>query len=245
MILFVHKKNDFTTTDHPYAIVLPQAREKGKRGRICLQRVGKIVIILNMTLYAPLPPTTTPELARRLGVILAALAGLVAARFLRRPELAGLIVPLWRRLTHVARRFEQAAVAVPRRVRVRAARIGERKVGVRLPGGQGWLVRVLGYEAAGYGSQLAHFLDDAEMRALIAAVPGVGRVLRPVCWMLGLPEVRAAAEVAAVDAASAANMLVRRRAWPLWPRPGKLTPPAPPMPWDGWVAPERSLPRRW
>jgi len=183
-------------------------------------------------------------LARRLGLILAALAGLVAARFLRRPELAGLIVPLWRRLTHVARRFERAAVAVPGTVRVRAARVGGRKPGVRLPGAQGWLVRALGYEAVGYGSQLAHLLDDAEMRALIAAVPGVGRVLRPVCWMLGLPEVRAAAE-AAPAGVPAADGVVVRRAWPLWPRPGKVTPPAPPMPWDGWVAPERSLPRRW
>ena len=217
----------------------------GEGLRFCLQRVGQLVSIFIMSLSPSLPPATAPDLARRLGLILAALAGLVAARFLRRPELAGLIVPLWRRLTHVARRFERAAVAVPRRVRVRAARVGGRKLGVRLPGAQGWLVRVLGYEAAGYGSQLAHLLDDAEMRALIAAVPGVGRVLRPVCWMLGLPEVRSVAEVATVEVKATDGVMVRRRAWPLWPRRAKPQPPAPPMPWDGWVAPERSLPRRW
>ena len=46
-----------------------------------------------------------PELVRRVALILAALAGLVAARFLRRPHLAGLIVPLWHRLQRVAPRL--------------------------------------------------------------------------------------------------------------------------------------------
>ena len=54
-----------------------------------------------------------------------------------------------------------------------------------LPSGRGWLVRELGWEAAGYGSHLAHLLAGPEMQALIAAVPGVGHVLRPVCRMLG------------------------------------------------------------
>ena len=39
------------------------------------------------------PLEAAPELARRLGGILAALAAVVAARFLRRPSLAGLIIP--------------------------------------------------------------------------------------------------------------------------------------------------------
>ena len=39
-----------------------------------------------------------PELARRLGVILLGLAGLVAWRFLKNPRMVGIIVPLWRRL---------------------------------------------------------------------------------------------------------------------------------------------------
>ncbi len=204
-----------------------------------------MVIIFNMPETPSLPPSDAPALARRLGVILLALAGVVAARFLRRPGLAGLIVPLWRRLTHVARRFERAAVWVPGPKRVRAARVRARAVGVRLPSAQGWLVRALGYEAAGYGSQLAHLLDEAEMQALIAAVPAVGRVLRPVCWMLGLAEVRSAPERAADAAVVAEGRVIRRRAWPLWPRPTRPKPAPPPLPWDGWVAPERNLPRRW
>ncbi len=46
-------------------------------------------------------------------------------------------------------------------------------------------MRELGYEAAGCGAQLAHLLAEPEMQALIAAMPRVGQVLRPVCRMLG------------------------------------------------------------
>ena len=51
-----------------------------------------------------------PELARRLGGILLALAGLVARQFLKNPRLVLLIVPLWRRLSRISRRFEQAVL---------------------------------------------------------------------------------------------------------------------------------------
>ena len=100
--------------------------------------------------------------------------------------MVGIIVPLWRRLTRIAGRFERAVL---RPAKVRAARPrpgpGGNATAVALPNGRGWLVRELGYEAAGFGSQLAHFLAEPEMQALIAAVPGVGLVLRPVCRMLG------------------------------------------------------------
>jgi len=137
--------------------------------------------------FPPLPELRdhAPELARRLGVILLGLAGLVAWRFLKNPRLVGIIGPLWRRLTHVARRFEREAV---RPAKMRAARRGRSARGkdvASLPSGRGWLVRELGWEAAGYGSRLAHLLAGPEMQVLIADVPGVGRVLRPVCRMLG------------------------------------------------------------
>ena len=132
-----------------------------------------------------------PELAQRLGMILAALAALVAARFLRRPGLAGLIIPLWRRLTHVARRFRAAMrptvrrrLPVPRNPTNKDAT--DKVATVRLPGGRGWLVRELGYEAAGYGSQLEALLSEPAMRAALVAMPRVRRVLRPLCRMLGL-----------------------------------------------------------
>src|SRR6185312_11003612 len=49
-----------------------------------------------------------------------------------------------------------------------------------------WLIRLGGYKAAAYGSLLQHLLADPEMAALIAAAPQLGRVLRPLCRMLGI-----------------------------------------------------------
>jgi len=132
----------------------------------------------------------TPELARRMGLILGALAAVVARRFLREPALAGLIVTLWHRLNRVARRFEQAVLR-PRPQRVRAKRVVVADAPVvaprpRVPGGRMWLVKVLGWEAVGHGSQLSALLAEPEMRAVLEAVPAVGRILRPVCRMLGI-----------------------------------------------------------
>jgi hypothetical protein len=55
-----------------------------------------------------------------------------------------------------------------------------------------WLTCMLGYDAAGYGSQLRHLLTDAECAAFLEAVPQAGRILRPLLRMLSidpLPEV--------------------------------------------------------
>ncbi|MBC7636780.1 MAG: hypothetical protein H7251_14380 [Acetobacteraceae bacterium] len=136
---------------------------------------------------SPLTPVhCAHDLARRLGGILLGLAAVVARRFLKQPRLVALIVPLWRRLTRIVGRFERALVP---QVRVRKAGTGggsgRRAPGLQLPSGRGWLVRELGHEAAGYGLQLAHLLAEPEMQALLAAMPGVGLVLRPVCRMLG------------------------------------------------------------
>ena len=166
-----------------------------------------------MTLTAPIIPLSlrdrAPDLALRLGAILLGLAGVVARRFLKDPRLLGLIGPLWRRLTRIAGRFAGAvarpeATRAARPAKTLAARPG-REPGAttlanRLPGGRGWLVRELGWEAAGYGSQLAHLLAEPEMQALIAAVPGVGRVLRPICRMLGYDLAAVPAMIAPVKA---------------------------------------------
>lgn len=147
--------------------------------------------------------TAAPALVRRLSVILAGLAALVAARFLRNPRLVGLIGPLWRRLSRIAGRVSRA-MSRPQ-VRVRASQAGMRGVvpsAVRLPQGRLWLVRELGWEAAGFGCQLAALLAEPESQAVLGAMPGLGRILRPVCRMLGVvvpvPPVVAVTEVAPV-----------------------------------------------
>src|SRR6185437_15551987 len=52
-----------------------------------------------------------------------------------------------------------------------------------------WLLRLAGhnsYKVAVYGGFLQNLLADPEMVALIAAAPQLGRVLRPLCRMLGV-----------------------------------------------------------
>ena len=159
-----------------------------------------------MSSIPPLPHQAdgVADFVRRLGWILAGLAAVVARRFLREPKLVGLIIPLWSWLGRSGRRFERA-VTRPRVVRVvvvRPAQVGRKVLArVRLPSRRGWLVRTLGYEAAGYGCQLEALLAEPELQALLVAVPSAGRILRPLCRMLGVAPVGALAPVAvAADA---------------------------------------------
>ena len=151
-------------------------------------------------------PDSTPELALRFGAILAGLVGLVARRFLRMPHLTGFTLLLCARLGRMARRF---ARLMTRPARTRAARVRTRRDDstrvrpVALPSGRGWLVRELGYEAAGYGAQLEHLLADPGVQELLARVPAMGRILRPVCRMLGVAGVGALVAPVVIRAAAA------------------------------------------
>ena len=144
-----------------------------------------------------------PELVQRLGWIVAGVAALVARRFLREPKYFALIIPLWGWLGRSGRRFGRVrAEARPRVEAVRRVRgvATPRATGVRLPSGRGWLVRALGWEAAGYGSQLAALLAEPELQALLTTVPAAGRILRPLCRMLGVEPVGALAPAVVADA---------------------------------------------
>ena len=138
-----------------------------------------------------LPPnlfTDAPELALRLAGILLAVAGLVAARFLKNPRLVMLIVPLWRKLRRAATRIERGFWPITRTRASQPGRRGGAAPLVRLPTGRNWLVRELGHEAAGLGLQLQHALGEPAAQALLAATPALGRLLRPFARMLGVAE---------------------------------------------------------
>jgi len=75
--------------------------------------------------------------------------------------------------------------AAPRPLRTRPARVAPADA-LRLPRGYYWLIRLLPYEAAGYGSQLQALLAEPEMAALLAAAPQAGRILRPLCRLLAI-----------------------------------------------------------
>ena len=180
--------------------------------------------------HIPFPsslPATAPELVRRFGAILMGLAAVVARRFLREPRLMTLTVPLWGWLSRSVQRFGRAVVrTIPTRTGSRGGQVrSARAAGVRLPAGRGWLVGVLGYEAVAYGSQLEHLLAEPEMQALVAALPGLGRILRPLRRMLGVADVVAAVTVVAPRQKRARRVVV-------WPRKG-----LPQVPKGGWFEP--------
>jgi hypothetical protein len=152
-----------------------------------------------------------PDLARRLGLTLGGLCTAIGLG-LRGFDAAGkaLAELAWKHVFRARHRLDAllARVAAGWLPRPRAARIvGRGAAGTapsapdpeapprphvgppalgRLPRGRGCVVRVVGYQAAGYASQLEHLLADPAMAELVANVPAVGRMLRPLCRALGI-----------------------------------------------------------
>jgi hypothetical protein len=125
------------------------------------------------------------------------LALLVAAQF---RVLGPWTAPIWSRLNRANRRLAAllahlAAGRLPRRrsprpsgtCRAPAARdpLAPEPLPA-LPRAHGWLVRIVGYHAAGRGSQLQVLLHDPATIAVLQAIPTIGRTLRPFCRLLGV-----------------------------------------------------------
>ena len=147
-----------------------------------------------------------------------------------------LTVLLWSRLQRAIARFARlAAGAPPPRPRQRSnlARPARARSAPDLPRRRGWLLAPVP-EATAAASQLRAFLAEPETRALIAAEPRLGRILRPLCRTLGilLPEApqsrarrpRAPITPAAADPPTRPHRPARRGAHPL------RRPRAPPAP---------------
>jgi len=194
---------------------------------------------------APLPAPVqafAPDFARRLGLILAGLAALIARRFLLSPRLVPLIIPLWTRLNRAARRFARLMARLaagrlppPRRPGAPTSASpnpgGPRGARV-LPGGRLWLVRALGHEAAGYVAQLESLLAEPAAAGLLAQVPAARRIVLPLGRLLGLP--------------ACAPARRPRAPRPARPRPPPLPPirPTSPHPSAKWPWLDRSFRKR-
>ena len=130
-----------------------------------------------------------PDFAARLGVILAALAALIARRFLRDPFHAALIVPLWRHLTRATRRldrvFARLAAGLSPRPRAASPHPGGPHSKSAFPTRRGWLVATLGSEAAAYASQIEFLLAEPEAAEVLAGSLAARRILAPIRHMLG------------------------------------------------------------
>ena len=193
---------------------------------------------MEMMSAPPYRPDATPDLVRRFGMIMAALMVVVAKRFVREPWLLALNVPLWSWLSRTVQRFGRAVTRKVAGRPARASRAGgeaaPRVRGVRLPSRRGWLLRTLGWEVAVYGSQLEALLAEPDAQALMAARPGLGRLLRPLFRMLGVEVPGLAKPPVVVTEEVIARRREKRRAAraAVWPRKG-----LPQLPKGAWFAP--------
>ena len=56
----------------------------------------------------------------------------------------------------------------------------------RLPTRQAWVIAAVGYQAAGRAAQLNALMAEPQFAEFITAVPRAGRLLRPLCRILGI-----------------------------------------------------------
>ena len=183
----------------------------------------------------PFPP------ADRFAGIVDGLCRAVAAQ-IAGGRLAGpLIILIWTRLRHIARRFGGIAArlnagrlrrrAAPRRRPAQETPRPRRHRGPRpLPQGFAWLIRLAPGAAAGAASQLRHLLAEPDMAALIAAAPQTGRSLRSLCWMLGVRPPPDLPRRRRVPPAVPAAKQPPAAAPPGAPPPTRASPPLPPPP---------------
>ncbi|MBV8094391.1 MAG: hypothetical protein JO110_14435 [Acetobacteraceae bacterium] len=146
--------------------------------------------------FATSQPATS--LSHRLGLTLAGLCEALAGRMARDRTAVPLLFLAWTRLRRLAVRFE-ALLADFRAGRLpaapsvrRAAETLPRLPGLaglpppfRAPRDFGWLLR-LAPESAAFAGQVEYLLADPEMKALLAGSAQAGRMLRPLCRMLGI-----------------------------------------------------------
>jgi hypothetical protein len=146
-------------------------------------------IVHTLFVTAALPLSATDRFA----LIMEGLCRAIAARSAGGRVAGPLIILIWNRLSRMAVRFAALAARVrsgalpsPAPVRTPAAsRPASPRPSRPLPDGFTLLVR-LAPEAACFGGQLQDLLSDPEMTALLSAAPQIGRLLRPLCRMLGV-----------------------------------------------------------
>jgi hypothetical protein len=115
---------------------------------------------------------------------------MIAARAGRDRRLAPLVLLLWPYLHRLATRFEalarriDAGEAALRRAPTTRPPRPPRARSPGLPDGFGWLLRIA-LETAPLGSQIRQMLGDPDHAALLTD-PRAGRILRPLCRMLGI-----------------------------------------------------------
>ena len=142
---------------------------------------------------APISAPIRPP-AARLANILDTLCRAIADRGGRKLLAGPLVILIWSRLRRLSTRVLALAARIeagtnkparPRRKRA-APRAKRPPPPLRLPRGKAWLIRLARMESAAAASQLRTLLAQPDMQALAAADPRMGRLLRPLCHILGV-----------------------------------------------------------
>ncbi len=164
------------------------APSQGASARRACPGGGFCVLVPFVNLDPPLPPAE--RLARIIDDVCKAAAARAPRGFLAIP----ILMLLWARLKRMSLRITRlAARAAAGRLRTtpRAAPrqpLSRRPPATpprRLPRRAGWLCQPVP-AACAYASQLQHLLSEPDMIALLDAAPGIERLLRPFCRMLGV-----------------------------------------------------------
>ena len=208
--------------------------------------------VLGSFVSAPLAPLdlSPPDLSQRLALIIGALRRIIAARAGRDRAVAAIVLVVWPYLHRLAARFEAlarrvraggTAVATPR---TRPGRLAPPRSPSCLPRGVAWLIR-LAPDAAQLGGQVRCLLADPELASLLNAAPEAGRILRPLCRMLGIlpgPDLPAALFGPPAPPRSPARPFIPRAS--TVPEPAAAASPAPEWPPPPGPSPKRRAQRR-
>ncbi|MCC6718053.1 MAG: hypothetical protein IT555_09220 [Acetobacteraceae bacterium] len=124
--------------------------------------------------------------------ILTDLRTAVARHTTRDPARIPVMVLAWARIGRTAARFcalfaRWQAGTLPRPRPSRAGTPRPSRPKPAFPAGRAWLAAATDHHVRGHASQLAHLLAQPAMAEFLTAAPQAGRLLRPLCHMLGIP----------------------------------------------------------
>ena len=161
-------------------------------------------------------------LATLLTAILTGMRAALAPHVNRDRTRTAILLCAWTRIGRAASRFQALftrwqsnTLPTPRPTRAACPAGAQQKP--YFPAGRAWLAGTTDHHVRGHASQLQHLLDHHDMPAFLAAAPQAGRILRPLCHMLGIT--------------MPAVLLPRSRAKASRPKPAKPPRPKPaPLP---------------
>ena len=162
---------------------------------------------------------TMTTLTARFRAILAILRTAVAPLAVFEHPRTAIFILLVKRISRMANRFDALfakwqAGTLPKPRPSRAGQTRKPCQRLRLPGRRAWLLHVTEHvrlAAAVCGGQLQHQFADPDFEKFLQAAPQAGRILRPLCHMLGIDAPQALRP--SVNAASPAKADVRAPEW--------------------------------